>query len=136
MQLSSAFLCDFASIRGGLLSIIGGGITRLWRGGYPAPLNLCVALVVELEPRELGRPHEFAVTIVDADGNRIAEARGGLNVLVADREDGENVSAPLALDLRNVPLPKDGSYSAEVRLDGNPARSLPFWARTGAAPQM
>lgn len=134
MQLSSAFLCDFASVRDGLLSIIGGGITRLWRSGYPAPLHLCVALVVQLEPDELGRPHEFAVTLIDADGNSVVEALGGLNIVTADREDGENVSAPLALDLRNVLLPKDGSYWAEVSLDGKRVRSLPFWANTGAGP--
>ena len=39
MQVVTALLCDYASVREGLLNILGGGVNRLWRAELPAPLD-------------------------------------------------------------------------------------------------
>ena len=40
MRLETALLSDHASVRDGLLFVVAGGITRVWRSQLPAPLNL------------------------------------------------------------------------------------------------
>lgn len=129
MDVSAAFLCDFAEVREGLLMSLGGGITRLWRDQYPASVGASLALLVDLPPSDLNRKHEIIAAIQGPDqpvGELKAEFQtsGG-----KDLKAGENVVAPLAIDLRPVQLPGPGSYSINISIDGEFIRAVGFVAQ-------
>jgi hypothetical protein len=128
VHVNAAILCDFASVREGLLNVVGGGITRLWRPQLPAPMNLSVALMLELHYLELGKDHELAVVVVSEDGEQVIEVKGAFNPN-GDLDVGENLLVPMALDLRAANLATYGSYNVEVSVDGTHHRTLPFQVR-------
>ena len=76
MNVGTALLCDFASVRDGLLFVVGGGVTRLWREEFPAPMGVCLALVFEVHQMEAPHPHQIDVRIVGVDGAQIARIEG------------------------------------------------------------
>lgn len=126
MDVSAAFLCDFAEVREGLLMALGGGITRLWRDHYPASVGASLALLVDLPPSDLNVKHEITATIQGSD-QPVGELKlefqtGGGQDLMA----GENVVAPLAIDLRPVQLPSPGSYSINISIDEEFIRAVGF----------
>lgn len=126
MDVSAAFLCDFAETREGLLIAVGGGITRVYKERYPAPLGLVLALLVDVAQSELDIPHDLTVAVMGPD-SPVGEVRGGFQIGRApDLEPGELVVAPLTLDLRGIELPHPGSYSLHVTLDGARPRTVSF----------
>ena len=129
MDISTALLCDFAEVREGLLFLVGGPITRLWRPEFPAPMNVCVALVLEGTEGELaGISHDLQVSVVDADGRSHAEARAGIQAApegFGDLAPGEIVPIPVAVPLLGVPLPEPGSYDVHILLDGGAGLGQP-----------
>lgn len=131
MQVDCALLCDAATVREGLLHILGGGVTRVNRPGFPANIApLTLALRIVLHPTEADRPHTVEVRLQGADGEQGAnfEVQFG----VADTrhlEAGENVSVPLPLAMPpNLALPQAGRYSFEILIDGNHQKTVPFIA--------
>lgn len=135
MEISAAFLCDFAEVREGLLMALGGGTTRLWRPEYPTSVGASLALLIDLPQSDLGVPHDIAVAIQGPD-QPVGEVTGKLQVSgSADLKAGENVVAPLAIDLRPVQLPAEGSYSINISIDGEFMRAVSFVAQLpGAQP--
>ena len=122
MDISTALLCDFAEVREGLLFLVGGPITRLWRPQFPAPMNVCVALVLEgTEAEVAGVPHELHVAVVDADGRSHAEARTGIQAQaqgMGELSPGEVIPIPVVIPLLVVPLPAPGTFDVRILLDG------------------
>ncbi len=114
MEIRVATLCDFAQVREGLLSILSAGITRVWHNQYPAPLGVMLALILEINPSET-LTNEVRFRIEDADGARLAEASGMVNVsLSPDHDKGEMLTMPLVVDFREVPLPVAGRYQIVI----------------------
>jgi hypothetical protein len=135
MKITTGILCDFASVREGLLFVVGGGVTRVGRSQYPAALGCSVALLVELHQMELARPHELELRVVGPDGENIASFKGGFQAAGKDLDIGENLPIPVVLDLRNAALPKPGRYNIEASLDGSHQLTLSFRAmEIGAMP--
>lgn len=127
MQIVAAMLCDYANVREGLLTVVSGGITRLWRPDLPAPLNLSVALLVSLESTELGEDHNLQVILQDEDGERLAEANARFRSNPPTLpEPGDRPNLPFAIDLRPGRVPRYGLYSVEIAIDGEAHRALPF----------
>lgn len=131
MKVDSALLCDAATVREGLLHILGGGITRAGRAQYPAPIGLTLALRILLHPTEADRPHTLEAKLQAEDGEFI----GGFEVEFrseaepSDLEPGELLSLPLPLDPPpDALLPGPGLYSFEVLIDGIHQVSVPFRA--------
>lgn len=132
MRVGTALICDFASVRDGLLNVVGGGVTRIWRESFPAPLNICLALVFELHQMELDRSHQLVVQIMGEDGAQVAMVEAGFQTGKSPGiHVGEELIVPVALDLRNAGLPNPGAYSVEVGVDGTHQRTLQLWAATG-----
>ena len=67
-------LCDAATVREGLLHILGGGITRLNRPSFPAPLGAALALQISVHPTEASVSHRVEAIIQGEDGSQIAKA--------------------------------------------------------------
>jgi len=137
MRIDCALLCDAATVREGLLHILGGGITRANRPAYPAPLGMMLALRIMIHPTEVDRPHQLRIQLQDADGGQIAAMDAQINVgdpaMIAP---GEEASLPLPLGLPpQVALPDAGRYSFEILIDGTHQASVPFTATLVEAPE-
>jgi hypothetical protein len=131
MRIDCALLCDAATVREGLLHVLGGGVTRVTRQGYPAPLGLTVALRILVHPTEAGRQHKLDVRLQGADGQQIMEVNVefGMNE-PGDLQPGEEASLPIPLNLPpELRLPSPGTYSFELLIDGIHQQSVPFVAQ-------
>lgn len=134
MQVASAILCDYATVRENLLYVIAGGVTRMARPEFPAPMATSLAVVLELHRTELDTPHEIRIRVQDEDGKAMAEVQGGFQLSSANLTElgvHERAYLPLALDLRPVGLPAPGWYSIEITIDGTHHRSLNFRVSQG-----
>ncbi len=128
MELAVATLCDYASVREGLIFVHAGGVTRLWRDEYPAKMGVHLALVFQLHRMELGRPHEVDVRIMGQDAE-VAHVKIGFQAdMPADLNIAETVQLPAPVDLSGVEIPQQGPYSVEIAVDGTHLRSLTFRA--------
>jgi hypothetical protein len=118
-------------VREQLLHILGGGITRVAREEYPAPLGMALALRVMLHPTEVDASHKLRVLLQDEDGKPVAEigAEFGIQDVGEDVQPGEEISLALPLLLYDLPLPAPGAYSFELLIDGIHQTAVPFLAR-------
>jgi len=137
VRIDSALLCDAATVREGLLHILGGGITRAGRPGFPGPLGLTLALRILVHPTEADRSHQLVVRLQGEDGQEVA--RVDITFGVADPgalEPGEQISVPVPIPMPpQVALPTPGRYSFEVLIDGIHQTSVPFIAHLVEEPQ-
>ena len=127
-RVAAALLCDAATVREGLLHILGGGITRLHRTEFPAPMQVTLVAQVVLTPSEVGFAHDVSAVIQTEDGDVVVQANGHLepgepNPLL---EPGESVILPLVINLTNVVVPAPGGYSIEVSVDDVHQTSITF----------
>ncbi len=127
MELKATILCDFAIVRDSLLTVVGGGVTRVFSANAPVNPNLSVAVVLGLSQTEMGASHEARLEVHDEDGNAVSAVIGsfqftpqpvgtdrlGINVLP-----GEEMVIPLSFDLRGCSLPHFGGYSIVLVVDG------------------
>jgi hypothetical protein len=128
MRARAALLCDAATVREGLLHVLGGGITRLWRDQLPAALNVTMAFMLEVEQEHLGSLVEVGVLIKDPDGDAVIEVNGSLQPEGGRLEHGEVQLLPMVLPLGAGGVQRYGRYSAEITLDGVAQdESLTFW---------
>jgi hypothetical protein len=128
MEVDTCMLCDAATVREGLLHILGGGITQTGRPEFPSPLGMSLALRVIMHPTELAHSHQLEVILQDEDGERVTK----FDIQLAGL-DPENVPAgqhaPLAIawDFPGRPdLPHPGRYSFELLIDGVHQRTVPL----------
>jgi uncharacterized protein DUF6941 len=131
VKVDSALLCDAATVREGLLHILGGGITRAGRSQFPAPIGLTLALRVLIHPTEADRPHTLEAKLQAEDGQFIGgfEVEFSSEIEPSSLEPGELISMPLPLDPpADAELPGPGLYSFEVLIDGIHQVSVPFRA--------
>jgi hypothetical protein len=130
MNVAAAFLCDAATVREGLLHVLGGGVTRLWRDEFPAPMNVAIALLLELDRSELGRPHQLEMAVMDEDGGSVATVQGGFQFPPQPSlEFGENAVIPFTVPLHEAAVPKVGPYSISIHIDNVMHRRLTFSVR-------
>jgi hypothetical protein len=121
-----AMLCDFATVREGLLHVLGGGINRLWRDRFPAAMGVSLAMVLEVHPIEASRHHRMTIVLQDQDGKRLAEmdADFQLNRIPDHAKPGERIIMPMSISLQSMSIPVAGTYSVEILVDGQHKRSL------------
>jgi hypothetical protein len=131
VRIDCALLCDAATVREGLLHILGGGVTRVNRPGYPARIApLTLALRILVHPTETDRGHRLDVRLQDADGKELAKFDVQFGVSdPGNIEPGEEVSLPLPLIMpAEIVLPQAGRYGFELLIDGSHQQTVPFIA--------
>lgn len=130
MRIDTALLCDAATVRGGLLNILGGGIIHAERPDFPAPLAMTLALRVQMHPTELDRSHELEILLQDEDGEVATRAKIGIQPPPDTQvPPGEQVTLPIPWNFPMQPaIPHEGRYSFEVLIDGVHQVSVPFTA--------
>lgn len=130
-----ALLCDAATIREGLLHVLGAGVTRIHRPNFPAPLDLRLAIMLTLQRSEASERHRLKVILQDQDGQVGAQLDGEFGVTMKPgTKPGEALAIPMVLDLGGVLIPKAGVYSFELLVDSQQMRALPFTAVVAAMP--
>lgn len=128
MRVDCALLCDSVTVREGLLHVLGGGITRLGRPEFPAPLMGALALRVMVHPTESDRPHQLEARLQAEDGATIARVDIGFELNPSGSErPGEELPVAFALPLHGVAIPHVGAYSFELLIDGVHQASIPFF---------
>lgn len=127
MDITTALLCDAVTIREGLLHVLGGGITRVFRSPLPAALGVQLALVLDIEPQDLTDPHEVSIDISDP-GGFIGRVMAGFQAQVPPRlEPGENVQVPLPVNLLPLAIRAYGKHTIEISVDGRSTRVIRLW---------
>jgi hypothetical protein len=135
MEVSCGLLCDAATVREGLLHVLGGGITRVNRLEFPAALGLTLALEFDFFAAEVDREVELTVAVDTNGGDRVAEATFSFDVPKGEKMyEGEHYHVPLCVPLSQVVLPAVGGYRAEVYVDGTHRKRVDFWATLVQAP--
>jgi hypothetical protein len=66
MRTECAVLCDAASVREGLLHLLGAGVTEIAVRGFPARLPVTFAFRVVLESREIRESHTLRLELSDS----------------------------------------------------------------------
>ncbi len=120
-------LADFAQVREGLLFVSSGGVTRCYRDQLPAPLNVYLATVLELDRIEAENAHELHVVVVDEDGQQLAELAAEIQLGGTQMMINENLNVPIVFDLRNVPIERYGSVEIRLYVAREHRRTLPIW---------
>lgn len=130
MRVDCALLCDAVTAREGLLHILGGGVTRLHREAFPAPLGVALALRIMVHPTEADRPHTIEARLLAEDGEQVGKVELTFDVRPSGEErPGEELAVATGLALQMVGLPSPGAYSFELLIDGVHQRSVPFVAQ-------
>jgi len=115
------------TVREGLLHVLGGGITRLIRGPYPAPLLVDLAAWIEDDTRPVPGPKEYAVRVVlRSEAGLLDAVDGGVTLNIpADLPDNVIISMPVWI--ASLTLPSAGRYFLDVSVNGELLRML--WVR-------
>jgi|ERR1039458_5537560 hypothetical protein len=130
MEFDALIICDAVTVREGLIHILGGGITRLWRATLPAPAAIMVAAVLELERDEITVPHELVVTVTSTvAGDTVINAVGGFQGQgPAKLEPDETQLFTMPFDFRQAGLMTYGRHDLTASVDGGVATlSKAFW---------
>lgn len=128
MRIKAALLCDAATVRDGMLSVLSAGITRVGRGPFPAPLNIMLAVMVEADPDDVGERR--IVVEVRRPGSDDVYFQVDAGMFIEDElpEDGAPRQLPFVLGL-DATLPAAGSYYVRVAIEpANDESVLPFVA--------
>jgi hypothetical protein len=133
VPIDCALLCDAATVREGLLHILGGGITRLHRSEYPSPLGTALAVRVMVHPTEADRGHQFEARLLSEDGEEIGNVQVGFEMSSPHgvMRPGEELSVALPLSLHGLGIPHPGAYSFELLIDAVHHASVGFVAERG-----
>lgn len=131
MQITTLALCDAASVREGLLNVLGAGITFVARPSYPAPLLCDIAVIVNHSARDTA----LTLTLTLRESGKkdvLAEivAEGPISMAPEAPKDATG-AVPFAIDARGIAIPKPGSYILTAEIAGgaqNRGLSLSFHA--------
>lgn len=131
LVVDCALLCDAATVREGLLNVLGGGVTTTTFDRYPAPLPVTLALRLSGDSVADFDHAGLVVTLLD-DSQGVEAARLDLPLQLQPSptppSPGERVSIALALPLSGLELRNEGRYFVEAVLGEAKAR-LPLEAR-------
>ena len=131
MRVTALLLADHASVREGLLHVLGAGITRIARDPLPARLDVALALMLQAaDEADLMASHTLEVTINESSPGsargQVAKVIAELGPLSGVITPGPNLQIPVVVPIQPVPVPRTGSYVIEISLDGEPAGLYEF----------
>lgn len=126
MERTAALLRNVAEVREGLLFVVGGGVTRLLRPSFPAPLGLMVAATAEIPPDKVDLVHSFRVVVKDPMAAlHVVRLERALQVRApVGLGGGEPLLVPIVFDVRLVALPQPGPSDVHVEADDGSPRVL------------
>jgi hypothetical protein len=106
--------------------MLGGGWSIIWAKQFPATHQLAVVAAILIPWMETNTKHEFRIRIVAEDSTVFGEVHGQF-------EQGRPAGMPAGTTQRmmvaanmSIRLERPGEGSAELLIDGEVARSVPF----------
>jgi len=129
MELQTAMLCEAATVRDGLLYILGGGVSCCSAPQYPIQLQVSLAVMIELDYLDQGEAHKFVVTLLDAEARELGRGEGEFATLQELDLDAV-ATLPAVIPLAGMTLPVAGDYEIRLEIDGDTRSRLPFHSRT------
>ena len=129
LSIDFLFLADRAEVVNGKLYAMGAAWERIGVADFAQPLNISFALGVLVPWNATNRPHTVALTIHDADGQRL-EFRIEANFVCGrpPNLNGETQRVLLAVPAAGVKLPGPGHYVLAAAVDGLEAKAVRFSA--------
>ena len=128
MRLNAAILCDAATVREGLLHLLGGGITRIWRAEIPTVFAVDLAVVLGMTQVEQDQSHDVRIALHDPDMGLVVEMAGTVAYGGGARlEAGEEHSIPMVFPLRDAVAARYGRYVIDIGIDGESHRRIDVW---------
>jgi hypothetical protein len=130
MELDFALLADSAAVYEGKTSILGGGVSVLWRPQLPAPLGVFLVAQVSYHRTEVDTEHILRIQVMDADGNAVVPEISG-EMRPGPPLEGIPANVPLTIPVV-VPFPpvpvlqRTGMYSIELLLDDRHVKTVSF----------
>jgi hypothetical protein len=129
MEITTAMLCESASLRDNLINIRGGGVLAIERPAYPAALGLTLAVIAVLDDTERTRDGQpIEILLCDENGDVVNKAT---TTFGADSELPGRVAVPLAFRLADMAVPGIGTYGVMVESNGEVLATLVFSATLG-----
>jgi hypothetical protein len=128
VQLDCALLCDAATVREGLLHILGGGVTHFSSPWFPVPLELTLAVRILLDEGEGEKPHNVDIRLLGDDRRQIGRMLGQFTVATKSNKvsDDEQLAAALPLRLTSLTIGETGWYTLELRVDDTKLAAIPL----------
>jgi hypothetical protein len=125
MELQAGMLCEGATVRDGLLYILGGGVAGYSPAGYPATLQISLAAFIELDYLDQGETHKFAVVLLDEQASELERLDGEFGMFPELALDA-TATLPLAITLAGMVLPRAGDYEVRLEINGDTRARLPL----------
>lgn len=129
MKLDWAILSNAAETNNGLTYMLGAGWDVANRPQYPAPFMGTLTIRLLMTKQETLHAHKVQVELVDEDGHSVMpplaiETPAGLPV-PPGLAPGQPINQIFNFNFGNVMIPKAGTYTLEVMVDGASVKSLP-----------
>ncbi|QWS34049.1 DUF6941 family protein [Curtobacterium aetherium] len=129
IHLGAALLCDAATVRENLLHVLGGGVTRLPRPGFPAPLGADIALLLYVDGDsgvEVAHKVTGVCRLQGSDDEPVFGFEYTLRTVLGTEDGAQSVSA--ILPAANLGIPSAGAYQVEISVDDKSIGRIPFTA--------
>jgi hypothetical protein len=137
VEITIAVLCEAATVRDGVLQILGAGLNRIPMPTYPAPLPTTLALRFELDLDEGATQHSLLVQIVSASDDAVIGSVAGTIGPIAQEAVTEPelpVQAVTAVQLSKIEIQAEGRYDTVISVDNKELRRVRFAVRPTALP--
>ena len=129
MNFQVAVLCDAATQDSSSKLNILGAFDTIYAPQLPAMhLQCAVALRITFQPGDEGT-RQLSLNFVNADGRSIMPAVPPIPIEVALPEEAHFVTRNFVVNIQQLQFAEAGAYSVDVRIDGQPAASIPLWIK-------
>jgi len=128
-------LCDAATVREGLLHIVGGRVAEIRANSFPTRVaSLAVALRLVFDREDAERAHTVIVT-VRREGGELLPGQGRIEFTVQQPPELRDQEAAIAVPfvLNGVGLDEEGTFLVEISYDDEPLIQLPLRAAVAEA---
>ena len=134
MEVSFAFLCDYADQSGSKMSAIGVGIDTIYARSVPTTHPLLFAVIgLQFTSVETGQK-QIGIRVIDSDGNNVVPPLDG-TVNVEPPPSGYTYRTQrIALGLHGIPFQHYGDYSIRWLVGGQEVKSAPVKVAPPPAP--
>ncbi|NGO09310.1 hypothetical protein G5C60_17305 [Streptomyces sp. HC44] len=140
MKLSMGILCDRATVREGLLHILGAGVTKTSLTLPTAP-DLDLAIMLSSETwSEFAGTHSITVIVRHEDGTETGKLQLGWEAPdLGQQTDSSGAGEPMAqvpivVPLRSIPLTEEGAHFVDLLVDGVNLTTVSFLVTKAALP--
>lgn len=124
MDVAFAILADGANIsREGKLNVLG-AFDRIYGSAFPLTWPRMVLVMRFIaSPAEFGSEKSLEIVTLDADGKRLGQATGSMQVRAGQTGRSAKIDHVLAMAMT---FPAPGQYSIEVLVNGEPKATVPL----------